>query len=168
MAGIRSQSVASTTFETQLFLSEPSRQTRLHIQCLRFSTTACAVRQERLATWDEKHITPLLVHTEPVSALARLYDKIVLDEHYANLYGPAAVLETQKEYDAASLASGSLRSYEHILPREVRQFQCGRQGWPARYWCEMMMARHCLLFIVAECYFTQFKVDFSFKKITQT
>ncbi|XP_043195527.1 uncharacterized protein LOC122366924 [Amphibalanus amphitrite] len=66
--------------------------------------------KERLETLDEKYLTPWLVHTPPMSNLARLYDKLVLDEHYANLYGPAAVLETQKDFDTGSITS-SLPSY---------------------------------------------------------
>ena len=39
---------------------------------------------------------PLLISDSLDSSLARLYDKLVLDEHYANLYGPAAAAETKK------------------------------------------------------------------------
>ncbi|XP_037077775.1 Na(+)/H(+) exchanger beta-like [Pollicipes pollicipes] len=73
--------------------------------------------KERLETFDENYLTPWLVHTAPMSALARLYDKLVLDEHYANLYGPAAVLETQKDYDTNSVVS-SLPAYPSLGHRD--------------------------------------------------
>lgn len=38
----------------------------------------------------------MLISDAADSALSRLYDKLVLDEHYANLYGPAAAAETEK------------------------------------------------------------------------
>ena len=52
--------------------------------------------QERLEHFDEKYMKPLLISDNLDSSLARLYDKLVLDEHYANLYGPAAAAETKK------------------------------------------------------------------------
>ena len=76
------------------------------------------ISQERLETLDEKYLTPWLVHTAPMSNLARLYDKLVLDEHYANLYGPAAVLETQKDFDTGSITS-SLPSYPPYKDKDV-------------------------------------------------
>ena len=53
-----------------------------------------------------------------MSNLARLYDKLVLDEHYANLYGPAAVLETQKDFDAVSVGS-SVPIYPNFKDKDV-------------------------------------------------
>ena len=67
---------------------------------------------------DEKYLTPWLVNAAPMSNLARLYDKLVLDEHYANLYGPAAVLETQRDFDAVSISS-SLRSFPTFKDKDV-------------------------------------------------
>ncbi|XP_043201773.1 sodium/hydrogen exchanger 2-like isoform X2 [Amphibalanus amphitrite] len=52
--------------------------------------------KERLEHFDEKYLKPLLISDSLDSSLARLYDKLVLDEHYANLYGPAAAAETKK------------------------------------------------------------------------
>ncbi|XP_037077442.1 Na(+)/H(+) exchanger beta-like, partial [Pollicipes pollicipes] len=52
--------------------------------------------KERLEWFDEKYLKPLLISDSLDSSLARLYDKLVLDEHFANLYGPAAAVETEK------------------------------------------------------------------------
>ena len=81
-------------------------------------TICCWSSQERLEALDEKYLTPWLVNAAPMSNLARLYDKLVLDEHYANLYGPAAVLETQKDFDAVSITS-SLPSFPIYKDKDV-------------------------------------------------
>ena len=89
--------------------------------------------QERLEHFDEKYLKPLLISDNLDSSLARLYDKLVLDEHYANLYGPAAAAETKK-VDISS--TGEVRK-----PRPARPGGGGEQsalGWDAG-------ALHCFL-----------------------
>ncbi|XP_037513073.1 uncharacterized protein LOC119389763 isoform X2 [Rhipicephalus sanguineus] len=42
---------------------------------------------------DEKYLKPLLQHKSAQDSLTRVYTKVVLADHYAHLYGPAAALE---------------------------------------------------------------------------
>ena len=75
--------------------------------------------QERLEHFDEKYLKPLLISDSLDSSLARLYDKLVLDEHYANLYGPAAAAETKK-VDITATADVSFRHTGRVpRPSEV-------------------------------------------------
>lgn len=58
---------------------------------------------------DEKYLKPLLQHKSAQDSLTRVYTKVVLADHYAHLYGPAAALEEniplniQQSFDAGML-----------------------------------------------------------------
>ncbi|CAG0879943.1 unnamed protein product [Cyprideis torosa] len=65
-------------------------------------TTSCVMYlslQQLLEYYEERYLRPLFINSQTETDLTRLYVKLALNDHYANLYGPAALLEEKQRLD---------------------------------------------------------------------
>ncbi|XP_064461299.1 Na(+)/H(+) exchanger beta-like isoform X2 [Ornithodoros turicata] len=87
-----------------------------------------------LEQMDEKYLKPYLQHKSVQDNLTRVYTKIVLADHYAHLYGPAAALEEniplkiQKSFDEGMLDALTEEQLEAGEEEEGDEEEEGTEG----------------------------------------
>lgn len=87
-----------------------------------------------LEQMDEKYLKPYLQHKSVQDNLTRVYTKIVLADHYAHLYGPAAALEEniplkiQKSFDEGVLGAMAEEQLVEEAGEEEEEEEEGVEG----------------------------------------